>query len=87
MNTMFKTILLAIYCLAVLTTIVAPALVVTTVLQYAAIILVAAHVLEALVALPYLGRHPGPFVDSVALTVLFGMLHWLPLKKRGAGKS
>jgi len=38
-------------------------------------------VLEVLIAFKYIQRYPGPLIDSVALTLLFGFLRWLPLKK------
>jgi hypothetical protein len=34
-----------------------------------------------LVAFKHIQRYPGPLIDSVALTLLFGFLHWLPLKQ------
>jgi hypothetical protein len=29
-------------------------------------------------------RYPGLLIDSIGLTLLFGFLHWLPLRKGGA---
>lgn len=52
-----------------------------SVLQRAAVVLLALHLLEVPLAFRYIRRHPGPLVDSVGLTLLFGFLHWLPLKK------
>jgi hypothetical protein len=52
------------------------------VLQLLAVALLALHVLELPFAFKYIQRYPGPLVDSVALALLFGFLHWLPLKKR-----
>lgn len=43
-------------------------------------VLLAVHALEAVVLLGKLKRHKGPLVDSVALTLLFGALHWLRLR-------
>jgi hypothetical protein len=51
------------------------------VLQLLAVALLALHVLELPFAFKYIQRYPGPLVDSVALALLFGFLHWLPLKK------
>lgn len=51
-------------------------------LQVLAAVLIAAHVLELAVFFKHVKKHPGPVVDSVALTLLFGYLHWLPLSKR-----
>ena len=49
--------------------------------QLVAALLLAAHAAEAVVALKHLKRHPGPLVDSIGLTLLFGLLHWGPLAK------
>jgi hypothetical protein len=50
-------------------------------LQKAALILLAAHTLELLFAYKSVQRYRGPLVDSIALTLLFGLLHWKPLSK------
>jgi hypothetical protein len=50
-------------------------------LRRLAAVLLALHLLEVALAFKYIRRHPGPLVDSVGLTLLFGFLHWLPLKK------
>ena len=39
------------------------------------------HLLEVAVAYQYLKRHPGGMAESVLLCVLFGVAHWMPLKK------
>jgi uncharacterized protein YhhL (DUF1145 family) len=51
-------------------------------LKMVAGVLLALHVLEVLFALRYIKRHQGPLIDSIALTLLFGFLHWLPLARR-----
>lgn len=48
-------------------------------LQIAALVLLAAHMLEILVAFKSIRRYQGPLIDSLALTLLFGFLHWKPL--------
>ena len=65
-----KTALLIIYLLAALGPIVPLPVEAVTVLRYAAIILLAAHVLEALIAFKHVSRHPGPLFDSLVLTLL-----------------
>ncbi len=50
-------------------------------LRIAALVLLAAHALEMLVALKSIRRYPGPLIDSIALTLLFGFLHWKPLAR------
>ena len=81
MNTNLKAILLAIYALAVvgLLGVLPPGL--ASVLAKIAVVLVAAHVLELAIAFKAVKRYPGPLIDSIALTLLFGILHWRPLSK------
>ncbi len=52
-------------------------------LRMVALVLLAAHVLEILVAFKSVKRYPGPLIDSIALTLLFGFLHWKPLGRSG----
>ncbi|MFO1393403.1 MAG: hypothetical protein U1F09_06520 [Steroidobacteraceae bacterium] len=75
-----KALLLAIYLLAIVSAC-GVALPGGIWLQKVAVILVALHVLEMAIAFDSIKRHPGPLVDSMALTLLFGFLHWLPLRK------
>lgn len=81
MNDTLKAILLATYALAILGLlgVLPPGL--ASVLAKIAVILVAAHLLELAIALKAVKRYPGPLVDSIALTLLFGILHWRPLSK------
>ena len=51
-------------------------------LQVLAAVLVVAHLLELGVFFKHVQKYPGPLVDSIALTLLFGYLHWLPLSKQ-----
>jgi uncharacterized protein YhhL (DUF1145 family) len=81
MNTVSKAICLAIYLLAVAGAFVALPFGITSVLQKVAVILLLAHVLELLIAFKSVKRYPGPLVDSIALTLLFGFLHWKPLTR------
>lgn len=81
MNTLLKAGCLAIYLLALVGAFVALPWGAESVLQDIAAILVGLHVLELVVAFGSVRRHPGPLIDSVALTLLFGLLHWLPLAK------
>lgn len=50
-------------------------------LQYLALGLLVIHTLELVVALPVIRRQPGPLIDGITLTLLFGLLHWAPLKR------
>lgn len=40
------------------------------------------HALEVVVFWRAVRLHPGPVLDSVVLTLLFGFLHWKPLADR-----
>jgi hypothetical protein len=81
MNTNLKAVCLAIYLLAIAGIFVTLPFGVTPWLQKIAIILLAAHVLELVVAFKSVKRYQGPLIDSIALTLLFGLLHWKPLDK------
>lgn len=78
-----KAVLLAIYLLAIVSACggVLPG---GIWLQWVALILLVAHALEVLVAWGSIRKYRGPVIDSIALTLLFGFLHWLPLKKSAA---
>jgi hypothetical protein len=52
--------------------------------QVLALILLAAHALEVVVAFGKVKLYRGPLAVSVALTVLFGFLHWMPLARANA---
>ena len=81
MNSLLKAACLAVYLVAVIGSLgVLPATVASTA-QQVAVILLALHVLELLVAFKSVRRHSGPLIDSIGLTLLFGVLHWLPLAK------
>ena len=50
--------------------------------SYFTLIAFVGHILEALCAAKYLKLHPGGMLQSIVLCILFGLLHWLPLKKQ-----
>lgn len=79
MNNVLKAACLAIYLLTVVATFALPSAGVTSALQIATAALLGAHLLELLFAFRIVSRHPGPLLDSIGLTLLFGFLHWLPL--------
>jgi uncharacterized protein YhhL (DUF1145 family) len=81
MNTLMKASCLAIYLISIVASFAIPSSSVTSVLQIVAIILLAGHGLELLIALGSVKRYAGPLVDSIGLTLLFGFLHWWPLRK------
>lgn len=82
MNTVLKGACLAIYFLAIVATtgVLAPGL--ASALQIIALLLLAGHVVELAVAFDAVKRYPGPLIDSIGLTLLFGLLHWRPLRQR-----
>jgi uncharacterized membrane protein HdeD (DUF308 family) len=47
-----------------------------------ALLLLAGHVIEAVVAFRYVKRYPGPLAVSLVLTLLFGFLHWWPYRRQ-----
>ena len=76
-----KAAILAIYLLAIVGAFGVLPAGITSIVQKAALILLAAHTLELLIAFKSVQRYRGPLVDSIALTLLFGLLHWKPLSK------
>ena len=45
-------------------------------MQWGTAVFLVAHVLELAIAFKYVRRHPGSLAASIALTMLFGVLHW-----------
>ena len=83
MNTLLKTGCLAIYLLALIGLFMPLPFGAGTPLSYTAVILLGAHALEALVMFGYVRRYPGSLAMSLLLTLLFGFLHWWPLRQQG----
>ena len=50
----------------------------------ASLAMLAVHALELLLARRWVALHPGPRWASAVLTLLFGALHWWPLKVRAS---
>jgi uncharacterized protein YhhL (DUF1145 family) len=80
MNKILKAGCLAIYLLALAGLFTPLPFGAETPLRYAAIFLLGAHVLEALVMFRTVRRYPGSLAVSLLLTLLFGFLHWWPLR-------
>ena len=51
-------------------------------IQGIALTLLGIHLLETLWAYRYLQRYRGPLALSVLLSLLFGLMHWLPLARK-----
>lgn len=80
MNTLFKVACLAVYVAALVGAVWPfPG---AHWLQYLALALLAIHTLELAAALPIIRQQPGPLIDGIALTLLFGLLHWAGLNKK-----
>lgn len=84
MNTLLKGCCLVIYAMALVAAFVQLPGETPTSIQYAALILLVAHVLEVFVAFKSVRLYKGLLVVSIMLTVLFGFLHWIPLAKEEA---
>lgn len=80
-NTTLKAGCLAIYALALVGLFAPLPFALQTPLFYAAAILLACHGLEALLMLRTVRRYPGSLATSLLLTLLFGFLHWWPLRR------
>lgn len=50
-------------------------------LSYLALAFIVAHSLEVLVSWKYLKLYEGGMAQSIVLCLLFGVGHWIPLKK------
>lgn len=81
MNSFFKALCLGTYALALTVPFVTIPLDAGPYLQKLALILLAAHILELPIAYRYLRLYKGSLIDSVALSLMYGLLHWQPLAK------
>lgn len=52
--------------------------------QWIALAVILSHVAELVLFFNIVRRYPGALIDSIALTLLFGLLHWLPLRQSPA---
>ncbi|MDA8486263.1 hypothetical protein NNO07_24625 [Pseudomonas resinovorans] len=85
MNKFLKAGCLAIYSLALVGLFTALPFGAERPLCYAAVILLGAHALEALVMFGHVRRYPGSLAVSLLLALLFGFLHWGPLRQQRGG--
>ena len=81
MSDFSKAIALVIYVLAAVGSFIMLPAGITAALQMIALVLLALHALEVVFMFKAVRKYPGPLVDSIALTLLFGFLHWIPLNK------
>jgi hypothetical protein len=82
MSSIVKASCLAVYLLALVGAYVALPFGIGSTLQGLAVILLVLHALEVLIAYKSIRQYPGPLVDSIVLTLLFGFPHWKPLTRR-----
>jgi len=59
----------------------------TQVLEIVTLVLMAAHAIEVVLAFKYVRRYRGPLAVSIALTLIFGLLHWRPLMRAPAADA
>ena len=85
--TFLKINLLAIYALAALSLWLPMPWQSGPVLQNMAMALLAIHAIETIFAFKHVKTYPGPLGKSMALSLLFGLLHWLPLARRAKQDS
>ena len=45
-------------------------------------VLLAGHLLETVIMFRYIKRYLGPLAISIVLSLLYGLLHWVPLKRQ-----
>lgn len=87
MNILLKTGCLVIYLFAVIGAYITLPFEAASVVRNGAVILLGLHTLELLVFFKFVRRYPGPLIDSIALTLMFGLLHWLPLVRGSSPKD
>lgn len=87
MNTVLKVGCLAIYLLAFAGIFTEIPFGATSAIQWAAVLLLGAHLLEILVFRKYVKMYRGGLAPSILLTLLFGFLHWLPLARAHAASD
>jgi uncharacterized protein YhhL (DUF1145 family) len=84
MNTVLKAICLAVYATALASMVVALPEAVASPARIVALLLLAAHALEAAVFLRHVRLYKGSLAVSLVLTLLFGLLHWKPMADAAA---
>jgi len=82
LNSFFKVIILAVYLLGIASHIVAFPDQAGPIVQTMSLALLLIHALECLLAYRYIKLYPGPLLVSLVLSLLFGLLHWMPLARK-----
>lgn len=81
MNKFLRFLCLALYLCALLAIMVDLPMQAGPWVQLLALLVLMAHALETVVAFKAVKAYPGPLYQSIVLSLLFGLLHWLPLSK------
>ncbi|TXH86484.1 MAG: hypothetical protein E6Q78_16935 [Rhodoferax sp.] len=82
MNRFLKLNLLGLYVLALVSLLMPMPWDSNALLQRLSLILLGVHVLETIVMFKHVKAYQGPLWKSVCLSLLFGLLHWLPLARK-----
>lgn len=83
MMTFLKAGCIAIYLLAVTSLFIPLPWGTGPVMQFVSVALIAVHALEAVFVFKVIKTYKGSLLTSLALSLLFGLLHWMPLAKAG----
>ena len=57
------------------------------VLQVGTLLLLVAHALEVVLCFRWIRMYEGGVALSIVLTLLFGFVHWLPIKQRAQARA
>ena len=82
MNQFLKANLLALYALAALSLAVTLPWDSNVLVQRLTLVLLAVHVAETVLMFRHVRAYEGALWKSIALSLLFGLLHWLPLARK-----
>jgi len=82
LNLIFKITILAVYLLGIASHIVAFPGQAGPIVQTVSLALLLIHAVECLLAYRYIKLYSGPLVVSLLLSLLFGLLHWMPLARQ-----
>ncbi len=80
-NTLTRALLIVTYALALASLFVPLPMEATPVIQKLAVALLAVHALECALAFKYVKTYTGSLAKSIVLSLLFGLLHWMPLAR------
>ena len=82
LNLFFKATLIGVYLLAMASHLVAFPGDSGPMVQTTALALLLIHALECLAAYRYIKLYSGSLLHSLVLSLLFGLLHWMPLARK-----